>query len=316
MQRLMSRQARYCALLALAAALPCAASADKPAPTPQGFSKPPPGYHDVTIGSGANKSVIRVADSPKPHVNGEAPSSDGRYDPEKLDFSQSSPLSNKSFATSFSSLSKSATAQETKLPRFNTHAFNTSSYNQSDRKYATMAYDESSRGSDDFSKTYKLPPANAGANRVFPIKTSDFQGKTALLAQGPSKTDPFATPNALNDKTFFDPEMVHVRRDPYAAANQLDVKRLTDLPNRPLTIKEVRNLINHDQIPNLADKPEEDGDNDKPLNDPRWAPPTVAPMAPDNSLAIPPADTEKQGDLPAPGEMAQPPPENSEPLPK
>jgi hypothetical protein len=39
-------------------------------------------------------------------------------------------------------------------------------------------------------------------------------------------------------------------------------------------------------------------------------------MAPDNSLAIPPADTEMQGELPAPGEMAQPPPENSEPLPK
>jgi hypothetical protein len=315
----MSRQVTCCILLALAVAWPCAASAQNAAPTPRGADKPPPGYHDVSFGSGSNKNVIRVADQAKPHLNGNTGSdSDGRYDPEKLDFSRTSPLATKSFATSFAALSKNDTAEETKLPAFNTHAFDTSAYNQSDRKYATMADSESSRSNDDFSKTYQLPQGGADAdlNRSFATKTSEFQGKTALLTQTPSKTDPFATPSSLSDKTFFDPAMEHVKRDRYAAVDGLDVQRLTNLPNRPLTITEVRNLINHEQIPNLADKPEEEDANDKALNDPNWAPPTIAPMAPDNTRATPPPDIEKQGDLPAPGEMAQPPPENSEPLPK
>lgn len=305
MQRVMSCHAASCAMLLLATVVPCALAAP--------VDKPPPGYHDVTIGSGDHQSVVRVADSAAPHLRGGSDSdsdSNTAYNPESMNFGKSSPMANKSFATGFASLSKNDTAEEQSSQEFSTHAFATADYSQSYRKYETSADNESSRRNDDFSKSYELPPASAAADQTFATKASEYQGKTALDVQAPSKTDPFATPSSLSEKTFFDPEMQHIRRDPYATG--MDVKRLTDLPNRPLTIDEVRNLINHEQIPDLDDKPDEPS---KALNDPDWSPPTVAPMAHDNLPVAPPAEMEKDGDLPAPGEMAQP-PENTEPLPK
>jgi hypothetical protein len=312
MQRLMSRQANI-VLLLLAAALPCTAGA--PA------DPAPPGFHNVTIGSGNQKSVIRVADSATPHMNdGLAPDSspNAKYDPEAMNFNQGSPLAGKTFSTSFVSLSKSDNAAQSLASQpFATHSFATSSYNQPDRKYQAVAYQESSRSSDGFSKTYELPTSGnsgADASRNFAVGTSEFQGKTALEAQAPATSDPFAKPSSMSEKTFFDPMMKHVKRDPYATG--LDVKHLTDLPNRPLTIDEVRNLINHEQIPDLNTKPDEPS---RALNDPDWAPeatPAVSqPDRADNLPVAPTAEFDKDNELPSPGEMAQP-PENSEALPK
>lgn len=301
----MSRQAISCAVLLLVALLPCSA-ADKPRTTP-----PPHGYHDIKVG----RSVIRVKDEPKP--------TDTSHN---IDLGKTSAFSNKTFDTNFASLSKNdSAAEESSNKRFSTHSFSTSNYNQSDQKYQTVAYKESARHSDDFSKSYDLPAANSNANRTFDTKTSDFQGKKAQIAQTTAKVDPFAAPSSLNEKTFFDPALKHVKRDPYATG--MDVERLANLPNRPLTIDEVRNLINHEQIPDLNSKPDAPT---KPLNDPNWEPPTVAPMAhePDGRRAhwsipashvdsvpiAPPADMDGPNDLPSPGEMAHP--ENSEPLPK
>jgi hypothetical protein len=309
MQRVMSCHVPACAVLLLATVLPCAMAAP--------VDQPPHGYHDVTVGSGDHKSVVRVADSAAPHFSNGS-SSDGSanapYNPEGMDFGKSSPLAGKSFDTGFASLSKNDTATEQNSREFSTRAFATADYSQSIPKYQTVAYNDSSRSSDGFSKNYELPPANAAitaaANQSFATKASEYQGKTALDVQMPAKTDPFATPSSLSEKTFFDPAMQHVRHDPYATG--MDVKRLADLPNRPLTIDEVRDLINHEQIPDLSDKPDEPS---RALNDPDWSPPTVAPSARDSIPTPPPAEMEKDGDLPAPGEMAQP-PENSEPLPK
>jgi hypothetical protein len=309
MQRLMSRSVTSCAFL-LMAALPCLAGA--PA------DRPPPGFHDVTIGSGDHKSVVRVQDSTGPHFHGGSSPDSGpnaAYDPEAMNFGKSSSMADKSFSTSFASLSKNDNvAQGLGSQQFATHSFTTTDYRQSGSKYQTAAYKESSRSSDEFSKTYALPAstgAGADANRTFAVQASEFQGKTAQEASVPGKTDPFATPSSLSEKTFFDPELKHVRRDHYAP--NLDVERLADLPNRPLTIDEVRNLINHEQIPNLNAKPDESS---KALNAPDWSPePTPAPARADNLPVAPPAEMEKDGDLPSPGEMAQP-PENSQPLPK
>jgi hypothetical protein len=308
----MSRQA-HLVLLLLAAALPCTAGA--PA------DPPPPGFHNVTIGTGNQKSVIRVADSAGPHMNGGSEpdsSPNAPYDPTALNFSKSSPLAGKTFSTSFVSLSKNDNAaQSLGLQPFATHSFATSSYNQPDSQYQTVAYRESSRSSDAFSKTYELPTSGnsgADASRTFAVGTSEFQGKTASEAQVPTKPDPFATPSSMSEKTFFDPMMKHVKHDPYATG--LDVKRLADLPNRSLTIDEVRNLINHEQIPDLETKPDEPS---RALNDPDWAPeatPAVSqPDRADNLPVAPPAELDKDNELPSPGEMAQP-PENSEKLPK
>ena len=228
-----------------------------------------------------------------------------------MDFSKSSSMATKSFDTGFASISKTDTATEQNSQEFSTHAFATADYSQSIPKYQTVAYNDSSRSSDSFSKDYELPPANAAGSQSFATKTSEFQGKVAPDVETPAKTDPFATPSSLSAKTFFDPQMQHIRHDPYATG--MDVQRLADLPNRPLTIDEVRNLINHEQIPDLNEKPDEEPS--KALNDPDWSPPTVAPAARDSIPTPPPAEMEKDGELPAPGEMAQP-PENSEPLPK
>ena len=304
MQRLMSRRVPACALLLLAGAVPCTLAAP--------VDHPPPGYHDVTVGSGKTKSVIRVADAAAPHFSNGS-SSDANtsapYNPENMDFGKSSSLANKSFSTGFASLSKSDTAAEQSARPFNTSSFTTSGFNQSDRKFQTVAFTESARGSD-FNKSYVLPAADTMASQSFTTKTSVYQGKTAPDVQAPPKVDPFATPSSLSEKSFFDPQIRHIRHDPYATG--MDVQRLADLPNRPLTIDEVRNLINHEQIPDLNEKPDAPS---KALNDPDWSPPTVPPLARDSIPTPPPAEAEKDGDLPSPGEMAQP-PENSEPLPK
>jgi hypothetical protein len=318
----MSRRALSCALLVLGGALTAWASPSSSAPEKQAYDKPPPGYHDLTVGSGAGKTVIRVRDSMKPTMEGGSSSaSDGNYDPEHMNFNKSSPMADKSFSTSNVALSKNNKAAESQAQlKFNTSSFATTSYNQSGQKFQTAAYHQSARGSDGFSKAFTLPGNDAvdtSANKSFAGKTSEYQGKTSQIAQAqgqtPSKADPFATPSSLNEKAFYDPMMNHVKRDPYAAP--LDVKRLADLPNRALTITEVGNLINHEQIPDLNAKADEEN-KALNLNDPKWRPPTAAPMIPDSPPVAPPAELEKPGELPAPGEMAQPPPENSEPLPK
>jgi hypothetical protein len=87
--------------------------------------------------------------------------------------------------------------------------------------------------------------------------------------------------------------------------------RLSDLPNRPLTIDEVRGLINHGFKPDTNVKPETSS---KPLNDPDYKP-EVSPAPPDSPQGSK-ADDDKNDPLPAPGTMSQPPPENSESLPQ
>jgi hypothetical protein len=332
----MSRQALCCALLVLATTLTTWANSltpasrkqavlaawanqqnsaqPNPAPHPQqqpAYNKPPPGSHDITIGSGAGKRIIRVQDSAKLQMHGESSSaSEGPYDPERMDFNKASSLSDKSFTSGDALFSKgdSSAGMQAKL-KFNTHSFSTAGYNQSDQKFQTAAFSESSHHSNDSGKSFALPGDNSDANKGFPAKTSEYQDKTAQIAQAePSKADPFAAPSSLNEKTFYDPMMNHVKHDPYATG--LDVKRLSDLPNRPLTIKEVGDLINHEQIPDLNSDPT--AEKDLNLNDPKWKPHEALR---DSTPVAPAAELDKPEDLPAPGEMAQP-PENSEPLPK
>lgn len=203
MQRLMSRHA-HIALLLLAGALPCTAGAP--------VDHPPPGFHDVTIGSGDHKSVIRVADSVGPHLSGGSSSSpvpNAPYDPEAMNFNQSSRMADKTFNTSFASLSKSDdAAQGVGSRQFSTHSFATTGYAQAAAQYQTAAYKESARSGDEFGKTYQLPVSDrldTESNRTFAVSASEFQGKTAAEAHTTVTDNPFATPSSLSAKTFSTP---------------------------------------------------------------------------------------------------------------
>jgi hypothetical protein len=279
---------------------------------PASESTPPsPGYHDVTVQTDGKPTVIRVKDSIGPRLHGESPA-DGHYNPENMDLGRTSSFANKKFSTSESALSKNDTASEARTDnRFITKSYSDvkpDSTSDFSRKYQTTAFANSARASGDLQKTFATSTSDMAQTKETAFaKTSGYQGQTAVL--GGPKNPPFSGLSPLGDKTFSDPEMMHVRRDPYAA--NLDVSRMVDLPNRPLTIDEVRNLINHETIPNLDAKPEPPT---KPLNDPGYEPPVQAPFAHEPSN---PGPEEKDDGLPSPGTMAAPPaPENSEPLPK
>jgi hypothetical protein len=269
---------------------PSAPASFGPAPTLRGknagggVDHPPEGYHDVNVAGG----VIRVSNAPK--------SSGG-------EFSGTSSFANKSFSAQDSALSKSITAPELGHQPFLTHSFGaTAAYNQSDRTFETAAYHPDARSSDNFNKAYTLPDNQNSLAKPFAVKSSDLQDKQALIGQK-QLADPFATPWTEGDKKFYDPALRNVKRDPYAG-DSLDVSRLTNLPNRPLTVDEVRSLINHEQIPDLNSKPDAAS---RALNDPDWAPPLKLPeMDEKNTSAPPPADETKDGELPSPGMMAQP----------
>ena len=182
-----------------------------------------------------------------------------------------------------------------------TSAFGTQSYNQAGTTFQTAAYRSDTHGSDNFAKAFALPDSQNSLAKPFATKGSDLQGKQALIGQK-QPLDPFATPWTEGDKKFYDPELRKVKHDPYA--NGMDVKRLADLPNRPLTIDEVRSLVNHEQVPDLNSKPDAAS---KALNDPNWEPPLKLPEMDEKVNSTPPArDEAKDGELPSPGMMAQP----------
>ena len=262
------------------------------------MSQVPAGFHDVKMSNG---STVRVADQPKPRIFGGSSSDGAPYDPESADFSRTSSFANKSFNPAGVALSKNQTAEEARDgKRFPSSAYATSRFGAADRPFQTVAFADSSRSANETGKGYLLPGAYDSGKPYDTGKKSEFQDRNALVAQ--KKVDPFSAPDSLTEKSFSDPAMTHVKHDPYSAANGLDVSRLNNLPNRPLTIDEVRNLINHEQVPDLSSKPEPAS---KPLNDPNWTPPEVAPMI-DRPVTPGPTTEDKSGDLPSPGMMSQP----------
>jgi hypothetical protein len=314
-------------LLALALAFPVAAPASttpRPRPKPAASSdQPPPGTHDVKTYAGGKPVTIRVKEMPKPELKDSGDSSDGHYDPSNMNMSKTSSYANKTFSTSEAALGGDATAAEAHdQKRFATSAYSAGSYNQANKTFETAAFKSSPQNGDDFAKTFQLPGDGTAteANRSFGVKTSDLQGKKALIADNPKDKipDPFATPWTEGDKRFYDPTMLrvpHKRHDFHLDASKTIAgnDRITNLPNRPLSVDEVRNLINNDQIPNLDEPPDAPT---KALNDPGWEPPVKAPMIDDNKAvpATPPADEAAAGDLPSPGMMAKP--DSSQPPPK
>jgi hypothetical protein len=255
----------------------------------------------VPIKTGDKTVYIKVKKQHDPYAN--------LSSSERSFFSKESPMANKQFDSNDASVSKSNTS-------FRQQSFLTKSYSfdgksQSnlilpnlDTKVATSTATTYGRNASGFDKSFATSSSNSTQNKkvLFASNTSDYQGRTATL--GTHQTDASVT-FPLAGKTYQGPETTYARHDLDQVSQGLS--RMTDLPNRPLTIDEVRNLINHETKPNTNSKPEPAS---KPLNDPDYKPvPSPAP----------PAADENKGDLvPSPGMAAAAlqPPENSEPLPK
>ncbi len=168
----------------------------------------------------------------------------------------------------------------------------------------THAYSRNATG---FDKSYLTSNADVGQTRTAVLASSNVsadQNRTAVLG-GPEKPDVLGA-NSMANKQYLGPGAQNVP-DGIVIKDNIVLSRMSGLPNRPLSIDEVRNLINHETKPNTDAKPEEPS---KPLNDPNYKP---EPLRDTPS----PADDDKNDPVPPPGTMGAPQaPENSEPLPR
>jgi len=266
------------------------------------------GARTLMVDAGGKSLPIRVKDAANPYKNVSSSYTPGKYDPESPNFSATSSMANKSFSAPSDSVSKSNADSQS--------VFATKSYNfdpsspsapNLDTKAGVPTTSAYNRSDSDFDKSYATSRADADQNRrsLLASETSPDQGRTSTL--GDETADTFASP--LTSQVF---------RGDEADASHRSLNRMqngqmlvTDLPNRPLTIDEVRALINHGFKPDTSVQPPSEEEQSKPLNDPNYKPEPLRETPP------PATDDDKDDAVPPPGTMAAPPsPENSEPLPQ
>jgi hypothetical protein len=273
----------------------------------------PDGYKTVPVDVGGKTLPVRVKEESDPYKNVSSSDSSGKYDPERI-FSTTSPMADKTFSLPSNSVSpggadfKNSTQNTfiTKPYAFDSSAPSAPNLNNKVSFPATSAYSRNAAG---FDKSYATSSADAGQNQtaLFASATSPDQGRTAVL--GGQTTSTFASP--LANKTFQGEAADAAKRHLSRLKNGQIL--ITDLPSRPLTIDEVRDLINHGFEPNTDVKPEEPS---KPLNDPNYQPKPLR-IEPSPNAPSPTSDDDKDDPVPPPGTMAAPPaPENSQPLPQ
>ena len=293
--------------IALLATAPLLRADDPPAPTP------PPGYkviyHDV---GGGKRMPILVQNQPDPlrHANlGSDP-----LDPQKV-FSETNPDANKTFLPgNAAGLDKSAglDTQQT----FPTKVYDTSG--------PASVYNFGSKST--FHTTaYAGTKSAAGYDQVFPTKSAppDLDEATSAFApMGAAEQNRTAPINARAEEVFASPDADKKFTGPEEDARHNHLKKLSNgqmlienIPDRPLSIDEVKDLINHGFKPDLSQPPPAAS---KPLNDSDYQPeplriePTSADDAPTSTQKV--KDDDANDPVPSPGTMADP-PENSEPLP-
>jgi len=164
-----------------------------------------------------------------------------------------------------------------------------------------------------YDKSFATTTADAGQNEAaaaFAAIGSPDQNRTAPIDAKP--IDKFSAPMA--NKTFVPSEPANVKHNLGEFGNG-DSLSVSELPSRPLTIDEVRNLINHGFRPDTSQPPPPAS---RPLNDPNYQPEPLR-IEPTESENPAPKnvkdDDDKDDPVPPPGTMAEP-PENAEPLPK
>jgi hypothetical protein len=266
------------------------------------------GYKTVPVIGGGKGAAVRVREQPDALAHASFPD---ELDPQRV-FSATNRMANKTFSMPADSVSHGTSLyKEGDRNTFATkpYTFDASSPSvpNADAKFSyptTSAYNRSATG---FDHGYQTSNADAGQNRtaLLASATSSDQGRTAIL--GGQTQSAFAS--SMSNKTFEGEEADAARR--HLTRTKSGQILITDLPNRPLTIDEVRDLINHGFKPDTDARPPEPS---KPLNDPDYKP---QPLRDDPSPNTSDQDDDKNDPVPAPGTMAAPPaPENSEPLPQ
>jgi len=253
---------------------------------------------------------FRVKEQGDPYKNVSSSDSTGKYDPERI-FSTTSSMADKTFSLPSDSLSKG----NSDFNNRDQNTFITKPYALDpsaptapnlDTKASFPTTSAYSRNATGFDKSYITSNADAGQNRTAVLAASTVsidQNRTAVLG-GPEKPEVFAS-DPMANKQYLGPGAQHVPDDLIIKDNVV-ISRMSGLPNRPLSIDEVRNLINHGFTPDTDVKPAEPS---KPLNDPNYKPEPLRIM--------PTGDDDKNDPVPSPGTMAAPQaPENSEPLPQ
>jgi hypothetical protein len=268
-----------------------------------------PGYRLVEIKNNGRTGYIQVKDATNPYQN--VSSSD------QFSFNSTSSYAHKAYDMGTTPAAQGSDSYQKNLQS----AFVTKSYFPSGANSANKSMPglnssfpvSSAAGLDrtatGFDKHFSTSTADADQNKTsgFAAKSSDYQDRTATLGGHEIKTFAY-TPAS---KTYDGPEAALIKRD--LTRTDQSLSNLQSLPNRPLTIDEVRALINHGTEPNLNDKP---ASPTKALNDPDYQPdPAPAP------LRASPQDSPKDDPdaVPSPGTMGTAritPPENSEPLPQ
>ena len=213
----------------------------------------------VQLPSGA-KLKVQDAD---PYKNLHVPPPTGQYDPTKYSMNQTSSFANKQFSADSIAVSKNGSSLVHNQEAYTTKAYtdlspaNPTAQNY-DAKYSTSAANESDHGDADaqFSKNYTTSSSSLGHDAASSFSsTSSDQNRTATLGSKTSKT--FASEIS---KQYLGPGAQHVP-DGFVKENVV-MATVKDIPNRPLTIDEVRSLINHGIKPDLDTAPSESS---KPL---------------------------------------------------
>lgn len=270
------------------------------------------GYRTVQINAGGKTVPIRVRDQSDPFKNVSSSNSTGKYDPTSVNFSATSSMANKSFTYSDSALKNTSNFKSHDQDTFITKTYVADDTSPTAPNLDTKANFPStsaySRHATGFDKSYPTSNADVGQSQTAVLAssaTSADQNRTALLG-GPEKPEGLVA-DPMANKQYLGPGAQKVP-DGIVIKDNGVISRMSGLPNRPLSIDEVRNLINHGFTPDTDIKPEEPS---KPLNDPDYKPEPI------RDTPAPANDDDTNDPVPPPGTMAAPSaPENSEPLPQ
>jgi hypothetical protein len=277
------------------------------------------GYKTVSVDTGGKPIPVRVQEEKNPYAGVASPEENAKYDPERI-FSRTSAMADKTFTGSVNFAGQGNTDYNkpsdrntfvTKPYSFDTKSSSIPDANTKSEFGSTSAYSKSASG---FGKAYPTSTADAGQNQAAALAstTAAEQGRAAVLG-GPTP-DTFAS--SFADKQFEGDEADAAKR--HLSRNHNGQIVIDDLPSRPLTIDEVRQLINHGFKPDTDVQPE--GEPAKPLNDPNYKPEPLRESPQPEAASAPataPSDDDKDDPVPSPGMMSAPPaPENSQPLPQ
>jgi len=263
----------------------------------------PEGYKPVKL-PGGSTILVKEGGDPFRRLPSAQQKSD-KYDPRQL-FNHENSMAHKQFSASANSMAQKdadphdqaryLTKSYTDLPSpdKNKSAFMT--------KYPIADPSENDQTASDFKKPY----TTASIGRTLPkytTSTSTFQGREAPVGDNKQKVYGYtdATKQYLGPGAQKVPEGVEIKEN-------VVLSRMGDMPDRPLSVDEVKNLINHGIRPDFETV--NDIEPSKPLNHPDYKPQPLRDLTPAEGQA------DRDAPVPPPGTMGNRPPENSEPLPQ